>query len=87
MQSNKCAVLTEELWNTFASKKVVFKRSAVLLNEGFLSKFVSTLGVAGLRISTFFVKSKSTEDYLIFELLYHYHLEGYSIKCSVPMKS
>jgi hypothetical protein len=36
MQSNKCAVLTEELWNTFASKKVVFNaRLPVLLNEGF----------------------------------------------------
>jgi hypothetical protein len=53
MQSNKCAVLTEELWNTFASKKWFSTRVLpVLLNEGF-SFFVSTLGVAGLRISTF----------------------------------
>jgi hypothetical protein len=50
MQSNKCAVLTEELLNTLLLKKVFNARLPVLLNEGFL---VSTLGVAGLRISTF----------------------------------
>jgi hypothetical protein len=81
-------VLTEELLNTFALKKWFSTRVLpVLLNEGFfLNLFYAR--VAGLRFLFFFVNDLSRQkDYLIFELLYHYHLEGYPASSVQFMKS
>jgi hypothetical protein len=47
-------------------------------NEGFFfSVLVSIVGFAGLVFLPFCVMVKSMTGYLIFVLLYHFHLEGY----------
>jgi hypothetical protein len=92
IQSNKWAVFIEVLWNSLASKNVVFKaRSACLVRCRFFFWFEATeiFGLAGLNISTLRLRwFKSTSNaFKIFIALPSPSRKSPSIKCSVPIKS